>query len=234
LTVPRRALAIALSLAGLAALVLVAHHDLIGDAVAQDGMAHDAKPPDRPAQNALAALVAKPVALPDMALGPAKAPVTITEYASMSCPHCAAFDENVFPMLRSKYIDTGKMRFVFREFPLDVRAAAASMLARCIANDDAEKFFGAIDTLFKQQEQLIAQPKDTLIRIGKQAGLDDQAIEACESDQAQLDKLSADQKFAFDVLKVDATPTFFINGEQIKGNMSFEDIDRKIGSLLKK
>jgi protein-disulfide isomerase len=228
LTIPRRALATALSLAGLAALLLFARHDLIGHAMAQD-----AKPPDRMAQNAMAALVAKPVSLPDMALGPANAPVSITEYASMSCPHCAAFDENVFPMLRSKYIDTGKVRFVFREFPLDVRAAAASMLARCIANDDAEKFFGAIDTLFKQQEQLIAQPKDTLIRIGKQAGLDDQAIEACESDQAQLDKLSADQKFAFDVLKVDATPTFFINGEQIKGNMSFEDIDRKIGSLLK-
>jgi protein-disulfide isomerase len=228
LTVPRRTLATALSLAGLAALLFFARHDLIGDAVAQD-----AKPPDGKAQNAMAALVAKPVALPDMALGPAKAPVTITEYASMSCPHCAAFDENVFPMLRSKYIDTGRLRFVFREFPLDVRAAAASMLARCIANDDAEKFFGAIDTLFKQQEQLIAQPKDTLIRIGKQAGLDDQAIERCESDQAQLDKLSADQKFAFDVLKVDATPTFFINGEQTKGNMSFEDIDRKIGSLLK-
>ena len=228
MTIPRRAFATALSLAGLAALALVARHDLIGHAVAQD-----AKPPDRTAQNAMAALVAKPVSLPDMALGPAKAPVTITEYASMSCPHCAAFDENVFPMLRSKYIDTGKVRFVFREFPLDVRAAAASMLARCIANDDAEKFFGAIDTLFKQQEQLIAQPKETLIRIGKQAGLDDQAIERCESDQAQLDKLSADQKFAFDVLKVDATPTFFINGEQVKGNMSFEDIDRKIGSLLK-
>jgi protein-disulfide isomerase len=228
LTIPRRALATALSLAGLAALLLFARHDLIGHAMAQD-----AKPPDRMAQNAMAALVAKPVSLPDMALGPANAPVSITEYASMSCPHCAAFDENVFPMLRSKYIDTGKVRFVFREFPLDVRAAAASMLARCIANDDAEKFFGAIDTLFKQQEQLIAQPKDTLIRIGKQAGLEDQAIERCESDQAQLDKLSADQKFAFDVLKVDATPTFFINGEQIKGNMSFEDIDRKIGSLLK-
>jgi protein-disulfide isomerase len=229
LTVPRRAFTTALSLAGLAALALVARHDLIGHAMAQQGMTQD-----RPAPNALAALAAKPGSLPDMALGPAKAPVTIIEYASMSCPHCAAFDENVLPMLRSKYIDTGKVRFVFREFPLDARAAAASMLARCIGNDDAEKFFGAVDTLFKQQEQLIAQPKDTLIRIGKQAGMDDQAIESCESDQAQLDKISADQKFAADELKVDATPTFFVNGARIKGNMSFEDIDRKIGSLLKK
>ena len=224
----RRALLAILHMAALYAILTVAALPLAGAARAQIEVAQNEVAP-----NEAAALVAKPVALPDMALGPAKAPVTITEYASMSCPHCAAFDENVFPMLRSKYIDTGRLRFVFREFPLDVRAAAASMLARCIANDDAEKFFGAIDTLFKQQEQLIAQPKDTLIRIGKQAGLDDQAIERCESDQAQLDKLSADQKFAFDVLKVDATPTFFINGEQVKGNMSFEDIDRKIGSLLK-
>ena len=118
----RRALAAALSLAALAAFA-PAH--LVGDAMAQ---------------NATAALVAKPVSLPDMALGPAKAPVTIIEYASMSCPHCAAFEENVFPMLRSKYIDTGKVRFVFREFPLDIKAAAASMLARCIASDDAGNF----------------------------------------------------------------------------------------------
>jgi protein-disulfide isomerase len=185
------------------------------------------------AQSATAALVAKPVSLPDMALGPAKAPVTITEYASMSCPHCAAFEENVFPMLRSKYIDTGKVRFVFREFPIDIKAAAASMLARCIANDDAGKFFGAIDTLFKQQDRLMTDTKDTLKLIGKQGGLSEQAVETCAKDQTLLDKLSADQKFAYEVLKVDATPTFFINGERLKGAMSFEELDEKIKSLLK-
>src|SRR4030081_2505190 len=104
------------------------------------------------AQNATAALVAKPMSLPDMVLGSPKASVTIIEYASMSCPHCAAFEENVIPMLKSKYIDTGAVRFVFREFPLDIKAAAVSMLARCIAKDDAAKFFGAVDTLFKQQD----------------------------------------------------------------------------------
>ena len=87
------------------------------------------------AQGAIAAAVAKPVSLPDIAIGSPKAQVTIIEYASMRCPHCAAFGENVFPMLRSKYIDTGKVRFVFREFPLDIKAAGASMLARCIAKD---------------------------------------------------------------------------------------------------
>jgi protein-disulfide isomerase len=81
------------------------------------------------AQSAVVAQVANPVSLPDIAIGSAKARVTITEYASMSCPHCAAFGENVFPMLRTRYIDTGKVRFLFREFPLDITAAAASMLA---------------------------------------------------------------------------------------------------------
>ena len=216
--VTRRVFAPALSLAGLAALVAFAPLHLIDDAMAQ---------------SATAALVAKPVSLPDMALGPAKASVTIVEYASMSCPHCAAFEENVFPMLKSKYIDTGKVRFVFREFPLDIKAAAASMLARCIANDDAGKFFGAIDTLFKQQDLLMAETKNTLKLIGAQAGMSEQAVEACEKDQALLDKLSADQKFAFEVLKVDATPTFFINGEMLKGAMSFEELDKKIRSLMK-
>jgi len=218
LIVTRRVFAPALSLAGLAALVAFAPLHLIDDAMAQ---------------SATAALVAKPVSLPDMALGPAKASVTIVEYASMSCPHCAAFEENVFPMLKSKYIDTGKVRFVFREFPLDIKAAAASMLARCIANDDAGKFFGAIDTLFKQQDLLMAETKNTLKLIGAQAGMSEQAVEACEKDQALLDKLSADQKFAFEVLKVDATPTFFINGEMLKGAMSFEELDKKIRSLMK-
>jgi protein-disulfide isomerase len=218
LIVIRRALAGALSLAGLAAFVAFAPVHLVGEAMAQ---------------SATAALVAKPVSLPDMALGPTKAPVTITEYASMSCPHCAAFEENVFPMLRSKYIDTGKVRFVFREFPIDIKAAAASMLARCIASDDAGKFFGAIDTLFKQQDRLMTDTKDTLKLIGKQAGLSEQAVETCAKDQTLLDKLSADQKFAYEVLKVDATPTFFINGERLKGAMSFEELDEKIKSLLK-
>jgi protein-disulfide isomerase len=217
LTVIRRAIVSALSLAGLAALVAFAPVHPVGKAMAQSA----------------AALVAKPLSLPDMALGPAKAAVTITEYASMTCPHCAAFGENVFPMLRSKYIDTGKVRFVFREFPIDIKAAAASMLARCIANDDAGKFFGAIDTLFKQQDRLMAETKDTLKLIGKQAGLSEQAVETCAKDQTLLDKLSADQKFAYEVLKVDATPTFFINGERLKGAMSFEELDEKIKSLLK-
>jgi hypothetical protein len=107
-------------------------------------------------------------------------------------------------------------------------AAAASMLARCIAGDDAEKFFGAVGTPFKLQDRLMDQTKDTLKLIGKQNGLSDQAVESCEKDQTLLDKLSADQKFAYEILKVDATPTFFTHGEMLKGAMSFEELDAKL------
>jgi protein-disulfide isomerase len=190
---------------------------------------------DAGAQSATAVRVTKPVSLPDMALGLASAPVTIVEYTSMTCSHCAAFDQTVLPMLKSKYIETGKVRFVSREFPLDGKAAAASMLARCIAGDDAGKYFDAVSQLFKRQDQLMKHARDTLKRIGKQqSGMSEQAVETCEKDQALLDKLSADQKFAFERLKVDVTPTFFINGEKVKGAMTFEDLDKKIRLLLAK
>jgi protein-disulfide isomerase len=181
-----------------------------------------------------AAAVANPVSLPDIAIGSPKAPVTITEYASMSCPHCAAFGENVFPMLRSKYIDTGKVRFVFREFPLDIKAAAASMLVRCIGKEDAEKHFAVIETLFKQQARLMDQTKETLFMVGKLNGMSEQEVESCETDQALLDKIAADQRYAMETLKVDATPTFFVNGERWKGAMSYEELEAKLKTFLKR
>jgi protein-disulfide isomerase len=219
LIVTGRVFTAALSLAGVAAVAVSAPMHPIGEAMAQDTMA---------------ALVAKPVSLPDMAIGSIKAPVTITEYASMSCPHCAAFGDNVFPMLRSRYIDTGKVRFVFREFPLDIKAAAASMLARCIGGGDAEKYFGAVEALFKQLDRLMDQTKDTLKSIGKLNGMSEQEVETCEKDQALLDKLATDQRYALATLKVDSTPTFFVNGERLKGAMSFEELEAKIKPLLKK
>jgi len=186
------------------------------------------------AQSAIAAAVAKPVSLPDIVIGSPKAPLTITEYASMSCPHCAAFGENVFPMLRSKYIDTGKVRFVFREFPLDPAAAAASMLARCIGKDDSEKVLGAVETLFKLQEQLVAQPKDTLFFVGKMKGMSDPAIESCIKDQAQLDRFAADQQYALRELGVTSTPTFFLNGVKLVGSVPYEDFEERLKPLLRK
>ncbi len=129
--ITRRAFNTALSLTGLAALAGLSPLRLTSDAFAQT-----------------AAEVAKPQSLPDMGLGPQDAKVTIVEYASMTCPHCANFNETVFPKIKSTYIDSGKVRYVFREFPLDIKAAAGSMLARCIAKDDAPKYFTVIDLLF--------------------------------------------------------------------------------------
>jgi protein-disulfide isomerase len=217
LIITRRAFTVALSLTGLAAVAGFSPLRLIAEAMAQS-----------------ASDVAKPVSLPDMALGPANAPVTVTEYASMTCPHCAAFNENVFPKIKSEYIDSGKVRYVFREFPLDIKAAAGSMLARCIAKDDSGKYFAVIDMLFKQQNDWVTKnTTETLTRIGKQAGLSQQAVEDCLKDQTLLDKIAADQKFANEVLKVNSTPTFFINGEMIRGETSFEEFDKRIKSLLK-
>jgi protein-disulfide isomerase len=217
LIITRRAFTTALSLTGLAALAGFSPLRLIADAMAQG-----------------ASDVAKPVSLPDMALGPANATVTITEYASMTCPHCAAFNETVFPKIKAEYIDTGKVRYVFREFPLDIKAAAGSMLSRCIAKDEGAKYFAVTDMLFKQQNDWVMKnTTETLTRIGKQAGLSQQAVEDCLKDQALLDKIAADQKYAAEVLKVDSTPTFFLNGEKIKGETTFEEFDKRIKSLLK-
>jgi protein-disulfide isomerase len=215
--ITRRAFTTMLSLTGLAALASLSPLRLISGAFAQS-----------------AADVAKPVSLPDMALGPQDAAVTITEFASMTCPHCAAFNEQVFPKIKSEYIDTGKVRYIFREFPLDIKAAAGSMLSRCIANGDAPKYFAVTDMLFRSQNDWVTKnTTETLTRIGKQAGLSAQQVEACLKDQALLDKIAADQKYASEVLKVDSTPTFFINGEKIKGEASFEEFAKKINPLLK-
>jgi protein-disulfide isomerase len=185
------------------------------------------------AQDAIAAAVAKPVSLPDIAIGSADAPITLTEYSSMTCPHCAAFGQNVFPMLRSKYIDTGKVRFVFREFPLDIKAAAASILARCIGNGDPEKYLGAVEILFKLQDRLIAQTRDTLLYVGRQHGMSVQDVATCEQDQAQFDRLTADQQYAVQELKVTSTPTFFLNGVMFRGAMPFEELEERLAPLLR-
>ncbi|HLZ04350.1 MAG TPA: DsbA family protein [Bradyrhizobium sp.] len=214
--ITRRAFTAALSLIGLAAIASLSPPFILE------------------AQAQTAADVAKPVSLPDMALGPADAKVTITEFASMTCPHCAAFNAETFPKIKSEYIDTGKVRYIFREFPLDIKAAAGSMLSRCIAKGDAQKYFAVTDLLFRSQgDWVMKDTTETLERIGKQAGLSKQEVDDCLKDQSLLDKISADQKYASDVLKVDSTPTFFINGEKIKGETSIEEFEKKINPLLK-
>jgi protein-disulfide isomerase len=171
--------------------------------------------------------------LGDMALGAANAPVTIIEYASMTCPHCAEFHRTVFPELKVQYIDTGKVRFVFREFPIDVAAASCAMLARCIGKDDPRRYHAAIDGLFATQDKWMAKDTaDQLRGIAKQAGLSDDGFNACMSDQRLLSGLQQCRDHAHAKLKVDATPTFFVNGRRLVGARPFEEFANQIDMSL--
>lgn len=168
--------------------------------------------------------------LPEMSLGKADAPVTIVEYASMTCPHCASFHETTLPELKTKYIDTGKARLIMREFPFDPRAEAGFMLARC-SNDN---YFPMIDVLFKQQQNWAAaeNARDALLQISKLAGFTQERFEQCLTDQKLLDQIRAVRTRGADEFKVDSTPTFFINGKQYKGALSIEEMSAIIDGML--
>jgi len=172
--------------------------------------------------------------LDELAMGPADAKVVVVEYASMSCGHCARFHEDVFPELKKKYIDTDKVRFVFREFPLDNRAAAASMLARCVGGD---KTFPMISVLFETQEDwayVRSSPLPKLFEIAKQAGFTQEKFNACLKDDALLKKLTERRQRASTVFGVNSTPTFFVNGQRMKGATSLEAFSEVIDPILAK
>ncbi|MER8712167.1 DsbA family protein [Mesorhizobium sp. M0563] len=172
----------------------------------------------------------KPGALPDMQLGKDDAKVTIVEYASMTCPHCAHFAETTFPELKTKYIDTGKARYILREFPFDPSAEAGFMLARC----SKDNYFPMVDVLFRQQANWVGvnNTKDALLQIAKLAGFTQESFEACLTDQKLLDDVRSVQKRGADEFKVDSTPTFFINGKTYKGAMSIAEMSAIIDPLL--
>jgi protein-disulfide isomerase len=176
----------------------------------------------------------KPDALPDMAIGDPKAPVTIVEYASMTCPHCAHFQETTFPELKKRYIDTGKVRYIFREFPLDNLAAAASMIARCSADTDADKYFALTDTLFRQQRTwAVEKPLPPLLAIAKQAGFTEKTFNECLANQKILDGIESGRQRAISQFKVQSTPTFFINGTMQAGALSIDEMAKIIDPLIK-
>ena len=175
-----------------------------------------------------------PDALPDMVMGDAKAPVTVIEYASMTCPHCAHFTETTFPELKKRYIDTGKVRFIFREFPLDQLAAAAFMLARCAGETDSSKYFTMVDTMFRQQRVwAVEKPVPPLLALAKQAGFTQASFDACLSNQKLLDGIEAVRNRAADKFKVSSTPSFFINGTLVSGAMTIDEMAKQIDPLLK-
>jgi protein-disulfide isomerase len=172
-----------------------------------------------------------PGPLAEQILGNANAPVTIIEYASMTCPHCAHFHETVYPELKKQYIDTGKVRFIFREFPLDPLAAAGFMLARCGGPD---KYFPIIETLFAQQKEWVVQkPLEPLLSIARQAGFTKETFDACLANQQVLDGIEQVRSKAVSKFQVNSTPTFFVNGKKLSGAPSLEELSKQIESYLK-
>lgn len=174
----------------------------------------------------------KPGELPDMTLGKADAPVTVIEYASMTCGHCAHFHEAVFPHLKSTYIDTGKVRFIYREFPLDPLAAAVSMLARCSPTD---RYFDMTGLFYSKQQDWVRSdnPVEALFNLSKQSGFTRDTFKACLTDQKLLDSITAGRTRGSEVFKIDGTPTFFINGKKVVGIASTAEMDEALAPFLK-
>ena len=174
----------------------------------------------------------KPGALPEMSLGKADAPITVVEYSSMTCGHCANFHKGVFPYLKEKYIDTGKVYFVHREFPLDPLAAAVSMLVRC---SPQEKYFDMLSLFYEQQSIWIRSdnPVDALSKLTKQVGFTQESFKACLTNQKLLDDLNAGRERAADKFRVDGTPAFFVNGRAQKGISTKEELDKALAPFLK-
>ncbi len=185
------------------------------------------------------AAVLKPGALPEMVLGKENAPVTIVEYMSMTCPHCAHFHTTTFDAIRKKYVDTGKVRFIIREFPFDPRAAAAFMLARCNPQKPEEmsapeQYFAMVSMLFKQQQTWAAADdgRAALLQMAKLAGFTEDSFTKCLTNQKLLDEVNATRERGSKEFGVNATPTFLINGKRFSGDMTVDTMSALIDSLL--
>lgn len=171
--------------------------------------------------------------LGDKVMGNADAPVTVVEYASLTCIHCANFHTRTLPALKERYIDTGKVRLVFREFPFDPLSTAASMLARCTTE---QRYFPLIDVFYKQFETWTGSqaPLDELRKIASLAGFTQESFEVCLKDQKVYDGINDAKKRGADVLGVSSTPTFFINGQKTSGFKSIEEFEKLLEPHLKK
>lgn len=167
--------------------------------------------------------------LPDKIIGNADAPITIVEYASMTCGHCASFHRNTLPTIKTNYIDTGKARLVMREFPFDPRAEAGFMLARCA--DD--KYFAMIDVLFQQQQTWagVENAREALLQISRLAGFSQESFEACLTNQELLEDVREVRNRGANDFGVDSTPTFFINGNKYSGALTVDEMSAILDAM---
>lgn len=171
-----------------------------------------------------------PGPLPEKSFGRDDAPVTVVEYASMTCGHCQRFHLETFPVIKKDYIDTGKVRFIFREFPFDPRSTAAFMLARCVGDD---KWYPTVDLLFRTQEKWARAESgsDALRSSMAITGMSGKEFEACLGDQALLEKVNAVAEGG-KKLGVDSTPTFFINGKMETGALTIAQFAEIVDPLV--
>src|SRR3954447_771370 len=171
----------------------------------------------------------EPPAIGEMALGPDHAKVTVVEYASASCPHCANFYKTTFQELKKQYIDTGKIRFVFREFPHNDAALAAFMVARCAPK---ERYFPLIDTFFRTQDSWLQNPAEGLFKIAQLAGFTKASFDACLKNEEVAKGILAVRDKAESDFGVQGIPTFFVNGQELDGEASLKDFQKIIDAQL--
>jgi protein-disulfide isomerase len=169
----------------------------------------------------------------DRILGNPEAPITIIEYASMTCPHCAHFEKDVLPEIKQKWIDTGKVRLVLRDFPLDEPALRAAMITRCAPPD---RYYAFADTFFEAQDKWVAARdyREALARLAKLGGMSKQEFDACLKDTALENKIVEGRLVASKELDVNSTPTFFVNGSKFTGAPTAEEFDRVLSGLAPK
>jgi protein-disulfide isomerase len=169
----------------------------------------------------------------DRVLGQPNAPITIIEYASLSCPHCAHFENEVLPEIQKQWIDTGKAKLVMRDFPLDREALAAEVLARCMP---ADRFYPLVKAMFADQPEWVPVPdwRNGLQRIAKFAGIGSDQFNACLANKALENEVAASRLVASQQLGVDATPTFFINGKKFEGAPTAEAFNKALAAAAPK
>lgn len=217
----------------LIALGIVAVAAIIGVAVVElRPTANSTKGPASSGQSfADAPTMAFAVLADDRVIGKADAPVTIIEYASFTCPHCAHFDTDVLPAVKASLIDSGKAKLVFRDYPLDALALRAAMLVRCAGPDRA---FGMIDLLFQRQPQWATaqEPRAGLLAIANQAGLSEADFDACMSNQEIQNAVVQSRVAAEQTYKIQSTPSFLINGRLAVGAPTAEQLVQMVESLL--
>lgn len=167
----------------------------------------------------------------DHVLGDPKAPITLIEYASFTCPHCAHFHTQVLPDIKKKWIDTGKVKLIYRDFPLDQVAAKAAQIAECVGKD---RYFGVIDLIFRNQPTWAAasDPVAELAKPLRIAGLGDNEIKACLANEAKANEVIADYRGG-ETLGVNSTPSLFIDGQLYRGARSVEELDAAFAKLAK-